>query len=491
MTACSNGGWPGYRSPRAAPDGHHPLARVTPGQPGEAAGIGQVRPPRQTSPSIAVHQHAVDGLLLRRVGRRLLPLLLVLYVVAFLDRVNIATAALTMNADLKLSASAYGVVSGSFFLGYVAFQVPANWVFHRVGIRRWLAILLTGWGVLAVAPAFVDTAGGLIITRIGLGIAEAGFYPAVVCYLGRWFPSAARARALAVFLLAIPIANIVGMPLSSLLVQHGALGGLAGWRVMFLAEGLPAAVLALVALRGLADSPERASWLNPAEKAALAGILMSETPDRGSSFAAAFTDRRMFGLAAINAGLYFGQFGAQFFLPLILKTLYPHASITMIGGVGAACFTAAALAMLGWSRHSDRRGERTIHLAAPALAGAVVLAGAVASGSRLLLAGGLAVTTVCVLAAIPILCSITTARWTGAAAAGGIAAINSIASIASGLGPYVTGFVTDATGGYSTALLLIAAALACTGLGAIALGTQACPAAACMRSPRSGAGDSG
>jgi ACS family tartrate transporter-like MFS transporter len=446
-----------------------------PGRPGEAAGIGQVSPPRQTSPSIAVQQHARDGLLLRRVGRRLLPLLLVLYVVAFLDRVNIATAALTMNADLRLSASTYGLVSGSFFLGYVAFQVPANWVFHRVGIRRWLAVLLVAWGLFAAAPAFVDSAGALIITRIGLGVAEAGFYPAVVCYLGRWFPPAARARALAVFLLAIPIANIVGMPLSSLLVAHGGLGGFAGWRVMFIAEGLPAAVLALGALRGLADSPEHASWLTAAEKAALARHLVPETAGRGSSFAAALTDRRMFALAAINAGFYFGQFGVQFFLPLILKTLYPRASITMIGGLGAACFTAAALAMLAWSRHSDRRAERTIHLAVPALAGAVVMAGAVACGSPLLLALGVAGTTVCVLAAIPVLCSITTACWSGAAAAGGIAAVNSIASIASGLGPYVTGFVTDATGGYNTALLLIAAALACTGLGALALGRRASP----------------
>lgn len=448
---------------------------MTPGRPGEAADTTRLnRPPsRETSPNIAVEQHVDDQLLVRRVGRRLLPLLLVLYVVAFLDRVNIATAALTMNADLKLSASAYGLVSGSFFLGYVAFQVPANWVFHRVGIRRWLAILLTGWGVLAAAPAFVDTAGGLIIARIGLGVAEAGFYPAVVCYVGQWFPPAARARALAVFLLAIPIANIVGMPLSSLLVQHGALGGFAGWRVMFLAEGIPAAALALVALRGLADSPEHARWLTATEKAALAGLLVSKAPARGASFAAAFTDRRMFALAAINAGLYFGQFGVQFFLPLILKTLYPRASITMIGALGAACFAAAALAMLGWSHHSDRRGERTAHLAAPALAGAVVMAGAVASGSRLLLALGVAATTVCVLAAIPVLCSITTACWSGAAAAGGIAAVNSIASLASGLGPYVTGFVTDATGGFDTALLLIAAALACTGLGALALGNRA------------------
>lgn len=449
------------------------------------------QPPRQPSPNIAAEQRAGDGVLLRRVGRRLLPLLLVLYVVAFLDRVNIATAALTMNADLKLSARTYGLVSGSFFLGYVAFQVPANWMFQRVGIRRWLAILLTGWGVLAAAPAFVDTAGGLILTRIGLGIAEAGFYPAVICYLGRWFPPAARARALAVFLLAIPIANIVGMPLSSLLVAHGALGGLAGWQVMFVAEGIPAAVLALVALRGLADSPEHARWLTTAEKAALARHAVPKTPPGGSPFAAAFTDRRMFTLAAINAGLYFGQFGVQFFLPLILKTLYPHASITMIGAIGGACFTAAALAMLGWSRHSDRRGERTTHLAAPALAGAVMLASAVASGSRVLLAVGVAVTTVCVLAAIPVLCSITTACWTGAAAAGGIAAVNGIASIASGLGPYVTGFVTYATGGYDTALLLIAAALACTGLGALVLGKRASPATTCTKSSSPGTDDTG
>ncbi|WP_293055812.1 MFS transporter [Mycobacterium sp.] len=462
-------------------------AHVMPQRPGEAAGIDQVQPPQETPPVIAVGHHVDEGLLWRRIGRRLLPLLLVLYVVAFLDRVNIATAALRMNADLGLSASTYGLISGSFFLGYVAFQVPANWVFHRMGIRRWLAVLLTGWGLFAAAPAFVDDAAGLIITRIGLGVAEAGFYPAVVCYLGRWFPPAVRARALAVFLLAIPIANIVGMPVSSLLVAHGALGGLAGWRVMFLAEGLPAAVLALVALRGLTDSPEHADWLSAAEKTALARHLVADSAGRGASFAAALTDRRMYTLAAINAGLYFAQFGVQFFVPLILTTLYPHASITMIGGLGAACFTAAAVAMLGWGRRSDRRGERTTHLAAPALTGAAVMGGAVACGSPLLLALGVAITTVCVLAAIPILCSITTACWTGAAAAGGIAAVNSIASIASGLGPYVTGFVTDATGGYDTALLLIAAALAGTGLGALALGRKGSSGATCRNPAQLGA----
>lgn len=199
------------------------------------------------TPELAVA--ATKSAVLRKVSYRLLPLLLVLYVIAFLDRVNIATAALTMNADLKLSSTTYGFISGSFFLGYVAFQVPANWIFQRLGIRKWFAVLLTAWGAAAVAPAFVTGSTGLVVARILLGVAEAGFYPAVICYVGRWFPPQARARALAVFLLAIPVANIVGMPLSSLLVEHGALGELTGWRTMFLIEGLPAIGLAATALR--------------------------------------------------------------------------------------------------------------------------------------------------------------------------------------------------------------------------------------------------
>lgn len=416
-------------------------------------------------PTTTPDQSAVLG----KVSRRLLPLLIVLYVVAFLDRVNIATAALTMNSDLKLSATTYGFVSGSFFLGYVLFQIPANWVFQRLGIRRWFAVLLTAWGVAAAAPAFVTGPTGLVLTRILLGIAEAGFYPAVICYLGRWFPPQARARALALFLLAIPLANIVGMPLSSMLVEHGAVGVLTGWRTMFLVEGLPAIALAVAALRCLPDSPSQARWLTDDDRNTLTRHHNRQTPTQEASFGVALKDRGIIALAAINAGLYFSQFGVQFFLPQIMQRLYPQGSITLIGCLGAICFAVAAVAMLAWGRHSDRRGERSMHLAAPALAAAVVLSFATIADVPFISMAAVAGANVCVLAALPIFCSITTARWNGAASAGGIAAVNSIASLASFAGPYAIGTATDATGGFNAALVIIAAASAGAGIVALSL----------------------
>lgn len=413
-----------------------------------------------------------DAALLRKAGRRLLPLLLVMYLMAYLDRVNIATAALTMNADLGLSATSYGLVSGSFFLGYVVFQVPANWMFNRLGIRRWFAMLLAVWGVAAAAPAFASGPASLTAARIVLGIAEAGFYPAVICYLGRWFPASARARALALFLLAIPLANIIGMPLSSVLVQYGAIAGHPGWRTMFIVEGLPVAALALLALRHLPDYPKNAPWLTDTDRARLARQLSNESSSPTTSFAIALKDRRILTLAAINAGLYFTQFGVQFFLPQILRDLFPHASITLIGIFGALCFAGAGAAMMGWSRHSDRSGERGIHLAAPLLAAAALLAVALTTGHRPLLIISLTATTICVLAALPIFCSITTAQWHGDGAAAAIAAINSIASLASFAGPYAVGYLTATAGGFTPALYVIAATLTCAGALALTISAR-------------------
>lgn len=413
---------------------------------------------------------AVGERVLRKVTWRLMPLLIGMYLMSFIDRVNIGVAALTMNADLGLTMTMYGFASGIFFLGYLLFQVPSNWMFHRVGMRRWMTVLLIVWGCCSAAGALVIGPHSLYAQRLVLGVAEAGFYPAAICYLGHWFPARERARKVALFLLAIPLANTIGAPLSALLVEHAGLGGLPGWRTMFLAEGLPTVGLGLLVAKVLPNTPREARWLTSAEQAWLIGQLADDTPTQPTSdrhirrpFAAALTDPRVLVLALVNAGLYFGLYSLQFFLPSLIKGLRPGSSISSVGWLVAVCYAVSALAMMGWSRHSDRAAERTRHLVVPALAGAAVLVAAVAAGSGQLLLVGVTVTAACVFAALPVFWSLPATFLSGAAAAAGIAAINAISSLASFLGPYATGALKDATGSFTPSLLLLAASLALTG----------------------------
>ncbi|WP_188112912.1 MFS transporter [Mycobacterium simiae] len=424
------------------------------------------------TPVAAPHQPDESGVLWR-VAWRLLPLLLLLYVVSFLDRVNIATAALQMNTDLGLDATTYGWASGSFFLTYLLCQVPANWAFYRLGMRRWMAIILTTWGLCSAATAFVSGPVSLTAARLVLGAAEAGFYPAVICYLGRWFPSRFRARAVAVFLLAIPVANIVGTPLSSALVEHAGLAGLPGWRTMFLLEGLPAVALAAVAWRVLPDSVSQARWLSGSERRWLSRQIETESHSTSTGLMPGLTNRLIALLALVNVGLYFSLYAVQFFLPQIIARLSPKASITDVGWIAAGCYVIAAFAMFGWSLHSDRSGERIVHIIAPAFSGAIVLAGTVLEGSNQMLLIGITLMTACVFAAIPVFWSLTTAFWSGAAAATGVATVNAISSLASFLGPYLTGFLTDSTGDYRLALLVTAGFLILTVVGTVAVNNTA------------------
>lgn len=417
-----------------------------------------------------VPQHISESSVLRRVALRLLPLLALLYVVSFLDRVNIATAALQMNADLGLSATTYGWASGSFFLTYLLCQVPANAVFHRVGMRRWMAIILAAWGVCSAATAFVTGPVSLTVARLALGAAEAGFYPAVICYLGRWFPARFRARAMAMFLLAIPIANTIGMPISTVLLEHAGVDGFPGWRTMFLVEALPAVALAVPAARALPDNFHQAGWLSVNERAWLSQQSETESQSTATELTSVLTNRRTIMLLAItNVGLYFALYAVQFFLPQIIARLSPEASITEIGWAGAGCYLFATVAMFGWSMHSDHSHERIRHLIAPAFTGALVLAVTATMGNHRLLIAGVTFMAACVFAAIPVFWSLTTTFWSGAAAAAGVAAVNAISSLASFLGPYLTGILTDATGDFNLALLVAAGFLILTVIGAIAV----------------------
>lgn len=250
---------------------------------------------------------------LGKAARRLLPLLFVLYVINFVDRANISVAALAMNADLRLSATAYGTAAGVFFLGYVLFQVPANAALARFGAGRTLTAVVLAWGVCSAATALVTSAHTLYLARFALGVAEGGFFPGVIAYLTVWFPCAQRARAVATFLLAIPVANTVGLPLSGLIVGHVHMAGLPGWRAMFVIEALPALLLAPLLRRLLPDNPQRASWLTPEERAELSARLTEDTPAPTGRSSGAGWDLVLF--AVVYGGLYFACMRCSSFCP--------------------------------------------------------------------------------------------------------------------------------------------------------------------------------
>lgn len=298
---------------------------------------------------------------LGKAARRLLPLLFVLYVINFVDRANISVAALAMNADLRLSATAYGTAAGVFFLGYVLFQVPANAALARFGAGRTLTAVVLAWGVCSAATALVTSAHTLYLARFALGVAEGGFFPGVIAYLTVWFPCAQRARAVATFLLAIPVANTVGLPLSGLIVGHVHMAGLPGWRAMFVIEALPALLLAPLLRRLLPDNPQRASWLTPEERAELSARLTEDTPAPTGRSSGAGWDLVLF--AVVYGGLYFALYALQFFLPQLVASL-AHGTATLTAATLAALpYGVAALAMLAWSHRSiDRSGAQAGHI---------------------------------------------------------------------------------------------------------------------------------
>lgn len=398
-------------------------------------------------------------------ARRLLPLLFALYTVNFIDRANISVAALTMNVDLHLSATAYGTASGVFFLGYVLFQIPACAALARFGASRTIAAVTLAWALASGATAFVTDAHTLYLARFALGMAEAGFFPGVVAYLTRWFPCAQRARALAAFLVAIPVANIIGLPVSGLIVSHVAVAGWPGWRIMFLIEAVPALLLGLLVYRLLPDSPARAPWLTDDERAELLTRLHADTmdcPRRGRSQ----TIRVVTVFATVYSGLYFAMYALQFFLPQLIKAIAPHTNVLTASALSAVPYALAAGAMVAWSRRTDGVGARPAHIAVPALAaaaGALVVAGAQSSTVAAL--AGLSLAIGGILAATPTFWSFCTAHLQGPRAAVTVAVVNATASLASFAGPWATGRLKDLTGNYLVALLVVGGALAAAAAG--------------------------
>jgi MFS family permease len=407
----------------------------------------------------------IEAVTLRKVARRLIPFLILLYFVNYLDRVNIAFAGPNgMNDELGMTAEMFGFASGIFFLGYILLEVPSNIALHRFGGRRWLARIMVSWGIVSTAVAFVPNAETLVVLRFLLGVAEAGFFPGIILYLTLWFPERQRSQAVSMFMVAVPVSTAVGSMVSSLIIEWGhGVFGLAGWRFMFLVEGLPAVVLGVVCWFYLTDRPGLATWLSRDEKHWLQHRLDEERAAAEHAeqwpLRRALTHPRILALAFVYFGITYGLYAVGFFLPTIVAGFQQEygADLDVIqrGLVTAVPYVIAAVVMVPWARHSDRTGERVWHVAIPAIVGGLAIPVALYMENVYLAMLAVTVCTCAVMCALPVFWSLPSAFLTGAAAAGGIALINSLGNISGFSGPYVTGWLTDLSGDSRIAMWVV------------------------------------
>ncbi|BBG03802.1 MULTISPECIES: MFS transporter [Pseudonocardia] len=399
---------------------------------------------------------------------RISPFLGLMYLVNYLDRTNLAFAAPAgMNADLGLTAAMFGLASGIFFLGYLLFEVPSNLALHRYGARRWLARILVSWGMVASLMAFVPNAGSLYVMRLLLGIAEAGFAPGVLLYLTYWFTKRDRVRAMALFLVAIPLTSVIGAPIAGMLIQWGdsIIPGFAGWRFMILMTGLPAIVLGVICWFYLTDRPADAKWLTEHEKALLSADLAEEQGDTTKSHRVrdALLQPRVWLLGMMYFGVLYGMYAIGFFLPTIIagfqETFGVEYSTLEVGLLTAVPYGFAAIGMVLWARHSDLSNEVVRHFAVPALVGAVGILIAMYANSPFLSMVGVTIAATGILSSMPPFWGMPTRLLTGAAAASGIALVNTLGNASGFLGPVLTGWLADVTGDNRSGMWVILAFL--------------------------------
>jgi ACS family tartrate transporter-like MFS transporter len=411
-------------------------------------------------------EHALQDSVLSRLTWRLVPFLFLLYIVAYLDRINVGFAALQMQEQLGFNDRIYGLGAGMFFAGYFFFQVPSNLVLHRVGARRWITLLMMIWGVISSSMIFIKTPQSFYVLRFLLGAAEAGFFPGMILYLKTWFPEAARARAVALFMTAGPLSGVVGGPISGVLLSLPHRSGMQGWQWLFLIEGLPAIILGVVVLFSLTDRPRDARWLTEDQRAWLLTTLENEKATQAAQskfdlFSLLF-DPRIWLLVFVYFGLNTGSYGISLWLPKLLKSTSQGSNL-FIGVISAVPYISAAVAMVLVGQHSDRTGERRWHVAVSAWVGAAGLLMAAYANSLpvIVLALSLGLMTVN---------SMTGPFWAlpakflqGTAAAAGIAMINSLGNLGGFFGPSVIGSMRAATGTFRAGLLIAAATLALAG----------------------------
>jgi ACS family tartrate transporter-like MFS transporter len=412
---------------------------------------------------VAEYERGVDPLeweTVKRVAWRLLPLLMLGYICAFLDRVNVGMAAPTMSPDLGFSNAVFGFGSGIFFLGYMLAEVPSNLILDRIGARIWLARIMITWGIVAALTAFVWNDWSFYIVRFLLGVAEAGLYPGVVFYMILWFPAYYRARMMVIFQSGSVITVLIGAPISGLLLQMNGLLGLHGWQWLFLLETIPSVIMAWITWKLLTDRPPNADWLSAEQRNWLVGRLETERRDREAirkfSLGQALTNGKMWLIVLACFGHNCASYTVIFFLPLIVKGL--GVGTNWIGLVSALPFVAALPAMFWWAHHSDLTGDRTWHLVGAWVLTSAGLAACILIGvdHPVLVMLALVLGNMGLQAIMGIFWSVPSALLTGTAAAGGIAMITAIGNTGGWFGPWIFGWIKDITGSDNIALLVLA-----------------------------------
>jgi sugar phosphate permease len=397
---------------------------------------------------------SIEAATIHKLRIRLLPFLFVLFVLAFIDRINLGFAALTMNRELAISSQQFGFAAGVFFWGYFLFEIPSNLMLHRIGARTWIARILITWGVVATVTGFVQSANQLYIARFALGLAEAGYFPGICLYLGYWFRQREKAQAIAGIMIAIPLSSVLGGPVSGFILDHAHGFGLSSWRWLLILEGLPAAVFAFLAPVLLPSRPAEARFLAPEEKAWIAGQLEQEdrlklgAKSKSSSVARTLIHPRVWLIACIGFGHGFASYTFVFWLPLLMKSVLGGPSNTVAGLAVMIPSFAGLIAMILVSRHSDRTLERRYHIAAlEAIAGialmllgvphspflSLVLFSVVAAGSY---------------SSLPVFFSLPGEFLTGFSAAAGIALVTSVANLGGFAGPFTVGLIRERTGSF-------------------------------------------
>jgi MFS transporter, ACS family, tartrate transporter len=420
------------------------------------------------TPDSAIARETIARLL-----RRLIPIFMLMFFINYLDRTNIGVAALEMNKDLGLSDTGYGFAAGIFSISYAILEIPSNIILNKVGARRWLARIMISWGVVGMLTALVFNAISLDIARLLMGAAEAGFFPGIVLYMTQWFPAKYRATAMTTFMIGNPIATVIGSPLSASILLLPHFLGIESWRWLFVIEAIPAVIIGIVLLKKLDDKPADATWLTGEQKAWLAAQAQLEHAEATRTGAVSTTVGGLLNgptiLLGVNKFLVLSaQLGVLLWLPQILQTL-GHLSTFTTSLVNGIPFLFAAVFSVLIGRHSDRTGERTLHIAIPALLGAAGFVLAAVEHNLVLGALGITIASVGIWVSNTMAWTLPPRYLAGAALASGIALVNAIGNLGGFFGPFIVGWLKDTSGSYTVPLLVLAAALAANAVIVLAL----------------------
>ena len=418
----------------------------------------------------------VESRVTRKLRLRILPFLMLLYLVSFLDRANVGFAAFSMNQALGLTPAMFGFGGGVFFIGYIAFQVPSNLMLLRIGARGWIARVVVAWGAVSMASAFVVGPHSFYAMRLLLGVAESGFFPGTLLYLSLWFPARQRAVAIAAFMAAAPLSTVVGSPISGALMELPRIAGLENWQWLYILEGLPAILLGFLTLKMLVDTPAQAMWLDADECAWLKATLHAEQAknrEHGGSAATAWAvlrDPRVLALALIYSGTSAGLYAIGFWAPLLIKQ-FGYSALT-VGWLNALPSVVAVVGMLAWARNSDRTLERIWHVTIPCVLGCAGLIWAGFAHAAIAVIVALAVASFGVNGSKPPLWAMPSLFLSGASAAAGFALINSLGNLGGFAGPLVIGWMKERWGSYTAGLCAVGAMMALSAVVMLAMRRQ-------------------